>query len=103
MPWRRACAPSKCRMDLSLLAQAPVEDTAGAFGFIAGLGIIGLIIALLTTIFWIWMIIHAATNPALDGTQKIVWILVILFLHFLGALLYFFAGRGTARTPARGG
>ena len=28
------------------------------------------------------------------GSEKIVWVLVVLFLHVLGALLYFFFGRG---------
>jgi len=67
------------------------------FGFFAGLGLIGVLLALVTSIFWTWMIIHAATNPSLDGTQKIVWLLVILFLHFLGALIYFIVGRGSQR------
>jgi hypothetical protein len=47
-------------------------------------------------IFWIWMLIHAITNKGLDGTEKIVWVLVVLFLHFLGALIYFFVGRPKA-------
>ena len=67
------------------------------FGFFTGLGLIGVLLALATSIFWIWMIIHCATNASLDGTQKIVWLLVILFLHFLGALIYFIVGRGSQR------
>ena len=69
------------------------DHAAGIFGFFAGIGVIGIIIALLTSIFWIWMLIDCAMNPALDGTQKIIWILVILFLHFIGALIYMLAGR----------
>ena len=85
-------------MNLLFLAQASPNDAAGAFGFVAGLGIIGLILGALATIFWIWMLIDCATNASIDGTQKIIWILVILFLHFLGALIYFFVGRSGART-----
>jgi hypothetical protein len=81
-------------MHFQLLAQAAPESGAGVFGIFAGLGIIGLLIALVTSIFWIWMLIDCATNGSLDGTQKIVWILVILFLHFIGALIYFAVGRG---------
>ncbi|MDQ3624066.1 MAG: PLD nuclease N-terminal domain-containing protein [Verrucomicrobiota bacterium] len=89
-------------MNFALLAQASAEEASGAFGFLAGVGIIGLIIAALTSIFWIWMLIDCATNARLDGTQKIVWILVILFLHVLGALIYFFVGRGGSTTRAAG-
>jgi hypothetical protein len=42
------------------------------------------------------MLIHAITNKGLDSTEKIVWVLVVLFLHFLGALIYFFVGRPKA-------
>jgi len=67
-------------------------------------GIIGLFailflatIGLLAFIFWIWMLIDAIQNRSLSGTEKIVWVLVIIFLHFLGALIYFFAGRSNRR------
>ncbi len=73
------------------LAQAASD--AGPVGFFFGLGAVGLIIILALSIFWIWMIIDALTNTALDGTMKIVWALVIFFLHFLGAVIYFFVGR----------
>ena len=53
---------------------------------------------LLLTAFWIWMLIHAITNHGLGDGEKIAWVLVILFLHFLGALIYFFVGRPKAST-----
>ena len=89
-------------MSFQVLAQAAAPDPSGVFGVFAGLGIVFAIIALLTSIFWIWMLIDCATNASLDGTQKIVWILVILFLHFLGALIYFIVGRGGSRTRTTG-
>lgn len=45
---------------------------------------------------WIWMLIDCAANEQSEGNDKIVWILVILFTHLLGALIYFFV-----RRPAR--
>ncbi len=50
-----------------------------------GFGILGL----LATIFWIWMIIDCATHER-NSTDKIIWILIIIFTHFIGALIYFF-------------
>jgi len=62
-----------------------------------GLGILFLLfflaLGLLLFAFWIWMLIDAISNNGLSGTEKIVWVLVIIFLHFLGALIYFFVGR----------
>jgi len=72
---------------------------SGAFGlfFFLVAGVIGL--ALFA--FWIWMLIHAITNKGLTDTEKILWVLVVIFLHALGALLYFFLGRpkGRASVP----
>ena len=62
------------------------------FGFMAGFWLIGL----LTTIFWVWMLIDCLQNPAIVGTEKIVWVLVIVLLHFLGALIYFFVAKTKA-------
>jgi hypothetical protein len=55
------------------------------------------IFALLLFVFWIWMLIHAVTNKGLGDGEKIAWVLVIFFLHFLGALIYFFIGRPKGR------
>jgi len=42
---------------------------------------------------WIWMLIDCATNEPSEGSDKIAWILVILFTHALGALIYLLARR----------
>ena len=69
-------------------------------------GIIGLffmvlcgIIALLACIFWIWMLIDAIQNKGLTDGEKIGWVLAIVFLHFLGGLLYLLIGRPKRNTP----
>jgi Phospholipase_D-nuclease N-terminal len=66
-------------------------------GLISGLfGLVLLALVALGFVFWIWMLIHAITNNGLTGSEKIVWVLVVLFLHDLGALIYFFVGRPKA-------
>jgi len=80
-----------------LIAQAATDN--GPAGFFFGLGAIGLVVALLLGLFWLWMLFDALTNAGLEPTMKIVWALVIFFLPFLGALAYFFMGRkGRATT-----
>ena len=58
---------------------------------------IPLIIALF--IFWIWMLISAVQNQGMTEGEKIAWVLVIVFLHWLGALLYFFVGHPKRKVP----
>ena len=73
-------------MPCSFLADA-------ATGFFVGVPLVFLIIIAVGSLFWLWMLVDAITNAALNGTEKIVWVLVVLFLHFVGALLYFFLAR----------
>lgn len=58
---------------------------------------IGSLIGLLTTIFWIWMIIDCIGNRSLTGTSKIVWLLVVILLPLVGSLLYFLLARSGNR------
>ena len=45
------------------------------------------------TILWVWMLIDCATKEPSEGNDKVVWLLVILFTHFIGGLIYFFVRR----------
>jgi len=62
-------------------------------GFVVIGGVLGGLFGLLTFIFWLWMLIDAIKNPRLDGTQRVIWVLVIFFLPCVGSLIYYFAGR----------
>jgi hypothetical protein len=50
--------------------------------------------------FWIWMLVHALTNRNLSDTEKLIWVLVLLFTHFIGAIIYFAVGRSKAPRTA---
>jgi hypothetical protein len=56
-------------------------------------------LALALFVFWIWMLISAVQNKGLSEGEKIAWVLVIVFVHWLGALLYFFVGHSKRKTP----
>ena len=49
--------------------------------------------------FWIWMLVSAIQNKGLSEGEKVAWVLGVVFLHMLGAILYFFVGRSKRRTP----
>jgi hypothetical protein len=49
--------------------------------------------------FWIWMLISAVQNKGLTEGEKIAWVLILIFIHVLGAILYFFIGHPKRNTP----
>ncbi len=55
--------------------------------------LVGGVIALALFAFWIWMLIHAITNKGLRDTEKVIWVIVVIFLPLLGPILYFVLGR----------
>jgi hypothetical protein len=57
--------------------------------FIAPLFCFGLIF----TLFWIWMLVDCLMNESSQGNDKIIWALVIVLTHFVGAFLYFVVRR----------
>ena len=64
-----------------------------AFGVFSILMCIIGIIAILGSIFWVWMIVDCASNEPTGSNDKIVWLLVIVLVHFVGALVYYFVRR----------
>ena len=54
------------------------------------LGVLPLMFVVLLFFFWISALVDLLQNTAIQGTEKIVWVLVVIFLNVLGAILYFF-------------
>ena len=48
----------------------------------------GIVIAILILAFWIWIIIDCAKRKFKNDLEKIIWILVIVFTNWVGALVY---------------
>lgn len=63
---------------------------AEAAFFLSWVPIGTLVLAGLSLLFWIGALVHLLRNKALEGTDKIVWVLVVMLLNALGAILYFF-------------
>ena len=58
--------------------------------------VIGGIISLAGFVFWLWMLVHAITNKGISDMEKIMWVLVIIFLPLIGSIIYFFVGKSKA-------
>ena len=50
------------------------------------LGLVGLV-------FWIWMLVDCVSKEPSEGNDKIIWVLIIVLLSWLGALIYLFVRR----------
>lgn len=81
-----------------MFAEINGGDIGGVI-FVLMLLVVIIPIALALFAFWIWMLISAVQNKGLGEGEKIAWVLVIVFVHWLGALLYFFVGHPKRRTP----
>ena len=56
-------------------------------------GLFFLVFAIGGTIFWVTMIIECATKESTQGNTKLIWILIIVLTHWIGALVYYFVRR----------
>ena len=55
------------------------------------LGVMSL--GVLGTLLWIWMLVECATKEPDHGNDKIIWVLIIVLTHWVGALIYFLVRR----------
>lgn len=51
------------------------------------------IVFLLGSVFWIWMLIDCLKYERPGSNDKIIWILIIVLLHAVGSIIYFFMRR----------
>lgn len=74
-----------------------MQAVPGIFGFAELILLLGFFLfaplALLCFVFWVWMLVDCALNEPSEGNDKLVWILIILFANFVGAIIYFIARR----------
>jgi hypothetical protein len=58
-----------------------------------------ILIAIGAWVLWVVELVDCARRQFADPNEKIVWILVIALTHFLGAVIYWFAGRPRGYIP----
>lgn len=60
------------------------------FGMFVGFGIIAMLVGIFLFLFWLFMLVDCLKRDFKNGYEKIAWILVMIFLHILGAIIYYF-------------
>ena len=56
---------------------------------VGGIGAVGIA----ATVLWIWMLIDCLTKEADEHNNRLIWTLVIVFTHAIGAIIYLFVRR----------
>ncbi|MFH5803969.1 PLD nuclease N-terminal domain-containing protein [Alienimonas sp. DA493] len=81
-----------------------VDGDAGALGLLGGglCGLVVLALAAASVIAFIWALVDIIKREDLDGTMKLIWILVVLFTGVLGAIVYYFVGRSPGGSGGAG-
>jgi len=65
------------------------------FGILLVIGLIAL--AIWAVVFWILMLVDSVKRSFKSDGEKIAWVLIIIFLHIIGALVYYFAVKKEAK------
>ncbi len=81
-------ALAECTLNGEEIPCEELEEMAGPF-LAAGLGIFLLlgVFGIAATVFWIMMLVHAATH---DIKDKAMWIILMVFTGIVGAVIYYF-------------
>jgi hypothetical protein len=73
------------------------QHDGGSF-IIAGLLVLAIWFYMIAaSMFWLWMLLEALVHEP-SANRRVLWFLLILFLHVIGALIYFFVRRSRPRT-----
>lgn len=51
------------------------------------------LLGLLCVILWIWALVDIVNSRFREDITKIVWVLIVIFIPFIGTILYFLIGR----------
>ena len=65
------------------------------FGGIALL--FGIVLSIAAFVFWILMLVDSINRKFKKRDERIIWVLVIVFTHIIGALIYYFVVKRKAR------
>ncbi len=53
-------------------------------------GFLGLLVGIGSFVFWVLMLVDAIQRKFKEPNEKLIWVLIIIFAHIIGAILYYF-------------
>ncbi len=58
-------------------------------------GVFAVIFVIAALVLWIWMIVEVATKEPSEDPDRLMWLLIVLLLGWVGGLVYLIARRPT--------
>ncbi len=71
--------------------------TAEGVYFMMGSALLLTFLGVALCIVWIWALVDVIQSDLKDATVKFVWIAVLIFIPFVGAIIYPFVGKSTKK------
>lgn len=75
---------------ISGLLSTSVIGESGVVAYFLGLGAIGIIIAILVGLFWLYMLIDCLRRDFRKDVNKLIWFILLLTTFLFGAIVYYF-------------
>ncbi len=73
--------------------------TADGVSFMVGSALLLAFLCVALCIVWIWAIVDVIKSDFKDSAVKFIWIAVLIFIPFVGAIIYPFVGKSTKKPP----
>lgn len=58
------------------------------FPFLVLGGVVAVLVGLIVFAFWVWMLIDCIKRKFRNDVEKIIWVLIIIFASWIGAIIY---------------
>ncbi|MFH1652512.1 MAG: PLD nuclease N-terminal domain-containing protein [Pseudomonadota bacterium] len=84
-----------------LILDSDFYTTSGIWFVFAMVGVVFVFFAIFVPLiaFWIWMLVDCIKRDFKDSNEKVVWVLVLIFLQLIGAIVYYFVVKRKKTTP----
>jgi hypothetical protein len=88
-------------MDTLILFAQQAPNDGGILGGLLSFMAFVWIFAIAASIFWLWMLVDVLVSKR-ETNEKILWFLVVFFLHVVGAVIYLVVARQRSGSAAVG-
>lgn len=58
--------------------------------FVTGIILMGILVVLASLGTWIYFLVHALKNQRIDSNERLIWVLLFIFVAFISQIIYFF-------------
>lgn len=90
-----------CGLDLVTMQVLLAHNEGADPALFGGIILIWALFVVSTLVLLIWALVDCIKNPNLSSTQRIIWVLIILFIGCIGPVLYLLVGRHPAPPPSQ--